>query len=127
MVSARSPKPSRSGSIPERPAERVRSRQWLNPGAPSETLGDVLTARIRSLRGLGLVDGEHEEEAKAQLGESPGDHAFAATRGSRRRFHKPLGVRFKSARRDEDFEVWRSGIARGSGPRDRRFNSSHLD
>lgn len=52
------------------------------------------------LRGLGLADGEREEEAKAQLGESPGDHAFAATSGSRRRFHKPLGVRFESARRD---------------------------
>lgn len=32
------------------------------------------------LRGLGLVDGEREEEAKAQLGESPGDHAFAPSR-----------------------------------------------
>jgi hypothetical protein len=27
-------------------------------------------------RGLGLADGEREEEAKAQLGESPGDHAL---------------------------------------------------
>lgn len=27
------------------------------------------------LRGLGLADGERGEEAKAQLGESPGDHA----------------------------------------------------
>jgi hypothetical protein len=38
-------------------------------------------------------------------GESPGDHAFAATRGSGRWFHKPCGVRFKSARCDEVFEV----------------------
>lgn len=36
-------------------------------------------------------------------GASPGDHAFAATRGSGRRFHKPCGVRFKSARCDEVF------------------------
>ena len=28
------------------------------------------------LRGLGLADGERGEEAKAQLGESPGDHAL---------------------------------------------------
>ena len=32
-------------------------------------------------RGLGLADGERGEEAKAQLGESPGDHAFAPTAG----------------------------------------------
>ena len=32
------------------------------------------------LRGLGLADGEREEEAKAQLGESPGDHALAPSR-----------------------------------------------
>ena len=34
-------------------------------------------------RGLGLADGERGEEAKAQLGESPGDHAFAPTQGER--------------------------------------------
>ena len=53
------------------------------------------------LRGLGLADGERGEEAKAELGASPGDHALAAISGSGRRSHKPNGVRFKSARCDE--------------------------
>lgn len=44
----------------------------------------IRRGRVRSpsglLCGLGLADGERGEEAKAQLGASPGDHAFPPSR-----------------------------------------------
>ena len=54
-------------------------------------------------RGLGflLADGEREEEAKAQLGESPGDHAFAPSRATAVSY--AARRRFNSVRCDEVF------------------------
>lgn len=55
-----------------------RSRSGIGLDSKSELA--EFNSLAACLRGLGLADGECEEEAKARLGESPGDHALAPSR-----------------------------------------------
>jgi hypothetical protein len=61
-----------------RPSREFLGRDELGLSTVSKTDGAGFDPLATCSRGLGLADGERGEEAKAQLGESPGDHAWRA-------------------------------------------------
>lgn len=86
-----------------RPGRRgdYRSRE-LGLGSDSKSDAAGFDSLAACSRGSGPADGERGEAAQDQRVQVPGTTPLAATRGSGRRSHKPCGVRFKSARCDED-------------------------